>query len=624
MKRKRTSARRATRRLALEALESRTLFSAVPVLHSLPSAANTLYLDFDSHFELQWSDRVNVGVTPFDLDGRVWELSSSEVDAITEVWRIVAEDFAPFNIDVTTELPGNTPAGGKFLRAAIGGEVAWVNGKIVASDNRGNAGDWARRRDGSGNTMGGISLTPSYDRSEPSWVFPAEVGFNRIKIGNTISHEAGHGFGLAHQVASGTQYNPGGSDWTPIMGDNTQTDRHFWFVGQGENGSQDDLDSLYSVLGRRPDDHLTGSQASPMSRNGTTLSVRGVIGQRSDQDWFWFDTGGDTVNLTVVTGSSEVSYAADPARHGSKLNVSNGNLDAIVTLSSESGQVFTRYDPPNALGASISVNVPAGRYYVRVESNRAFDGNLGLYSIFGNAPAMATPTTPGSFRVTALSPTDAEVTWSDVPEERGYRVFTWRGGREVLLVTLPANVTSYSATGLTPGQRYWYRVEAFNVTGSTSTAWQAATTPVGSTALPVNSDVSLRSFNYPDYRLRHRSGAAFIAANDGSNLYRLDSTFTVRAGLGNPGGVSFESVNYPGYFLRHRNYRLVLERHDGSDLFRQDATFHVRQGLANASGVSFESLNYPGHYLRHRNYQIWLDVNDGSNLFKADATFFPV
>ena len=143
--------------------------------------------------------------------------------------------------------------------------------------------------------------------------------------------------------------------------------------------------------------------------------------------------------------------------------------------------------------------------------------------------------------------------------------------------------------------------------------------------LPANNQVvSLRSYNYPEYVIRHRNSEAFIDPNDNSELFRLDSSFRVRPGLADPAAVSFESVNYPGYFLRHSNWRLILSPNDGSDLFRKDATFFARPGLRDGSGFSFESFNYPGYFQRHSNYEIWLAAPNGSTLFKEDATFLPI
>ncbi|PJC69198.1 arabinofuranosidase, partial [candidate division WWE3 bacterium CG_4_8_14_3_um_filter_42_11] len=85
--------------------------------------------------------------------------------------------------------------------------------------------------------------------------------------------------------------------------------------------------------------------------------------------------------------------------------------------------------------------------------------------------------------------------------------------------------------------------------------------------------------------------------------------------------ISLEARNYPGYFLRHQDYRVKLHRNDGSQLFRQDATFCVKAGLADPNAVSLESKNYPGRYLRHRDGHLWVEAGDGSDLYRKDATW---
>jgi hypothetical protein len=62
-------------------------------------------------------------VPPYDTDGFVsTAFSATELSNIKAIWRGVAEDFAPFDIDVTTEDPSltNTPLQ-DWVRAAIGG-----------------------------------------------------------------------------------------------------------------------------------------------------------------------------------------------------------------------------------------------------------------------------------------------------------------------------------------------------------------------------------------------------------------------------------------------------------------------------------------------------------------------
>src|SRR5215212_997216 len=99
------------RSLCIESLESRNLMAAnvtpvgVPQLSSRPGAAASLYLDFDGNVESQWGNRTNVVTPAYDTDGNKASFSATEVAAIREIWARVAEDYAPFNLNVTTMPP---------------------------------------------------------------------------------------------------------------------------------------------------------------------------------------------------------------------------------------------------------------------------------------------------------------------------------------------------------------------------------------------------------------------------------------------------------------------------------------------------------------------------------------
>jgi hypothetical protein len=83
--------------------------AATFTLHSRPGAARTIYLDFDG---ATISGTIwNAGTVdpiiaaPYDTDGNLGAFSDAEKAAIQGIWQRVAEDFAPFEVDVTTEEP---------------------------------------------------------------------------------------------------------------------------------------------------------------------------------------------------------------------------------------------------------------------------------------------------------------------------------------------------------------------------------------------------------------------------------------------------------------------------------------------------------------------------------------
>lgn len=101
---------------------------------------------------------------------------------------------------------------------------------------------------------------------------------------------------------------------------------------------------------------------------------------------------------------------------------------------------------------------------------------------------------------------------------------------------------------------------------------------------------------------------------------RERATFEAIRGLADASCVSFRAKDRR--YLRHSSWRLRLSQDDGTELFRGDATFCVRAGSVPGS-VSFESSNYPGWFLRHRGAELWVDQSDDSAGFRADASFRP-
>lgn len=55
-----------------------------------------------------------------DGDPKKW--TADELSDILAIWRGVAEDYAPWNVDVTTEDPGDAYLLTKGIRAVIGGD----------------------------------------------------------------------------------------------------------------------------------------------------------------------------------------------------------------------------------------------------------------------------------------------------------------------------------------------------------------------------------------------------------------------------------------------------------------------------------------------------------------------
>ena len=250
----------------------------VPALSSYPSASATIFLDFDGH----------------TVEGTSWNWSGSPIvcatsglntAAITEIFNRVAEDYRPFNINITTDST-------KFIAAPANRRMRVV---ITISSS------WY------GTTAGGVAFISSFTWGDdhPCFVFSALLGYNVKKISEAVSHESGHTLGLYHQSQYDancykiTDYNAGiGTGeigWAPIMGIGYNQNFTLWANGPNSFGCtsyQSDLDIITSAIngfGYRQDDHGdTITNATAVAFTNNQFEINGIIQRNTDEDMFRF------------------------------------------------------------------------------------------------------------------------------------------------------------------------------------------------------------------------------------------------------------------------------------------------------------------------------------------------
>jgi hypothetical protein len=348
--------------------------AAVPVLHSNPAAPQKLFLDFNGHIveDTDWNAANNnhlpIHAPPFDIDGNPAGFSEAELNRIERIWARVAEDFAPLDIDVTTEDPGAAAlsAGGQAVRALI----------TTNYDDASQGGSGRKWFD----DTGGVAYIGSWQwRSDtPVWVFSNNLDNGNEKfVAESVSHELGHALGLSHDgVTGGTAYyeghGSGATSWAPIMGSSYWKSVTQWDKGQypGSNQLQNDLAVMTSRLNGiqyRSDDHGNWDQdATPLLRDEGTLLAQGIIERSADTDVFSFATPGGSLQIDI-----------DPAPLGP-------NLDIYAELLDESGNTVAVSNPQNDLRASFSLELEAGEYFLLIEGDGNGDFSAGGYTDYGS------------------------------------------------------------------------------------------------------------------------------------------------------------------------------------------------------------------------------------------------
>ncbi len=342
--------------------------AAPPVLSSRPNAPAVVYLDFD-------------GATVSDPawnSGRtiVAPASGLSVADMTAVFNRVKEDFAPFNVDITTNANRyNAVAANRRTRCIITSNDAAAPGS------------------------GGVAYINSFSKAGttfsstiPCWVFNEEV----IGIAEAASHEVGHTMGLDHDgrtIPSEEYYDGHGTGvtgWAPIMGGSYDRQLTQWSKGEyyAASNKQDDLlliSRTANGFGYVADDAVgTTTAGATLTVSGNSINQPGLI-DYNDIDVFRF---------TAQNGP--LSVTANPA-------MVSPNLDIKLELLNSGGAVMISANPTAGLSANISSTLTAGTYYLRVSGIGKGDvlvdgyskyGSIGAYSLTGTVSATTTPQPP--------------------------------------------------------------------------------------------------------------------------------------------------------------------------------------------------------------------------------------
>ena len=346
-------------------------FSQVPIYSSSASAPAVILLDFDGH---------TVTGTSWNYNGPIEAAPAGlSTDQITEIYNRIAEDYRPFNINVTTDPAKYTAAASnRRMRVIFTTTYSWY-----------------------GSSAGGVAYTGSFTWGDntPCFIFTSLLGYNAKYLAEAGAHEAGHTLGLRHQASydascnllSSYNYGTGSGEtsWAPIMGVGYHKNFTTWHNGPNPYGcanTQEDLAIITNSangISFKPDDYPeTFNAASSLSFSNNKLVKTGAITTDTEKDMFKFS----------LSSAQRFTLSAIPTNVGA--GDAGSNLDLEVKLYDGGKNLVKTFNGIEELSVAIDTNLNAGNYYLLVDGvgNQYVSeyGSLGSYSLMGEQIPLTT------------------------------------------------------------------------------------------------------------------------------------------------------------------------------------------------------------------------------------------
>ena len=319
------------------------------ISHSAKKIARSIPLNASGHFESK-ADAPTVIYCDFDgevVDQPLWSastinaapsgLSSSEV---AEILKLVAEDFAPFDVNVTNDrsVYDSTPYNKRVMCISTPTDTAAPG-------------------------SGGVAYLDSFRDDLVCWDFNLD--------GDTISHEVGHTFNLDHHGDSSQnapEYHDGHSsesrDWGPIMGSAFDAKMVQWSDGNytfATNNNQDDLQLITSYgLSYRTDDYGNDSATGEnISISNMPATRNGIIERNTDIDVF-----------NVTYSSLGKVQIAGTGREGAQ-----SNLDVKMSILDSAGIIVYSQTSDTSDDAVTELLLEPGSYQIRIQGDSSGNPN---------------------------------------------------------------------------------------------------------------------------------------------------------------------------------------------------------------------------------------------------------
>ena len=170
-------------------------------LSSRPVSDRTVYLDFDgaTYTGTQWSNGAEIVSPAYSIDADRATFNETERAQIFLAWKVVAEDFAAFDVNVTTRRPDPSA----LIRTSSLDPTYGMPVVITPTNSV-----------GSGCSCGGVAYVGVLGlvggtAYQPAWIFTNGAGTGGYNVGQVVSHEVGHTFGLNHDGIGQANYSSG-------------------------------------------------------------------------------------------------------------------------------------------------------------------------------------------------------------------------------------------------------------------------------------------------------------------------------------------------------------------------------------------------------------------------------
>lgn len=315
---------------------SDTAQSGVPRINTKPGARGLIYINFEG----------GALTDPVWNGGRqiVFAPSALSASGILEVIERVAEDYAPFDVAISTNWED-------YLAAPVGRRtrimVTPTSTALPGSGGVAMINAWSA----AGQTM---------SSTVPAWVFTSTPK----QVAEGVSHEAGHTLGLNHDGTEtpdgrtiSSYYKGHGGDlsnplsWAPIMGEAYTRSQTHWSRGEyaAANNQEDDIAIIRRKINGMGYIDASLAGARPLEIVGGSFGLEGVVHSAEGTVVYIFATSGG--NLVASARPKSEKY---------------GNTDLKIEVYDGEGTVWAVSDLASTTSAQVSVALPEGTYSLAV------------------------------------------------------------------------------------------------------------------------------------------------------------------------------------------------------------------------------------------------------------------